>query len=241
MFGIVTVLFWVSFLTDIKLFKTKMPLRLLTRFLAKEYVGRKVWMLAKLPEKYIIGGERIEPFMVFSNSHDGSTAIKVCMTPVRIVCMNTLNLALKQAKRTWSAKHTGNIQMRMHEARETLGLAHLYMEKLGVEFEALNRIKLTDSKVLEFINELIPLQDEATAIQQKNIEAFREDMKMRYFDAPDLKSVGKNGYRFICAASDFGTHAEPLRETTTYKENLFLKTMEGHPFIDKAYAMVKAA
>ena len=203
--------------------------------------GRRVWMLAKLPEKYIIAGERVEPFLVFSNSHDGSAAIKVCMTPVRVVCQNTLNLALDHARRSWATKHTVNIQNRMHEARQTLGLAHKYMENLGKEFDNLSRVKLSDSKVIEFINELLPLADEATEIQKKNVEQLRDDVKLRYFEAPDLKVLGKNGYRFINAISDFATHAKPLRETASYKENLFLKTMEGHPIIDKAHELVLAA
>jgi len=203
--------------------------------------GRRVWMLAKLPEKYIIAGERIEPFLVFSNSHDGSAAIKVCMTPIRVVCQNTLNLALTEARRSWSAKHTGNVQSRMHEARETLGLAHAYMESLGVEFNRLSNIKVTDAKVMEFINELIPLANDATPTQRKNADQLRDDIKIRYFEAPDLKVLGKNAYRFINAVSDFATHAKPLRETASHKENLFLKTLEGHPIIDKAYQMIKAA
>ena len=64
-------------------------------------------------------------------------------------------------------------------------------------------------------------------------------MKMRYFDAPDLKQVGNNAYRFVNAVSDFATHAKPLRETATYKENLFLKTVEGNALIDRAYQMAK--
>ena len=64
-------------------------------------------------------------------------------------------------------------------------------------------------------------------------------MKMRYFDAPDLKQVGNNAYRFVNAVSDFATHAKPLRETSTYKENLFLKTVEGNALIDRAYQMAK--
>ena len=203
--------------------------------------GKRIWMLAVLPEKYIIAGEKIDPYLVFSNSHDGSASIKVCMTPIRVVCQNTLNLAINGAKRSWSAKHTGNIASRLHEARETLELAHGYMEKLGGEFDRLNRIKLPDSKAMEFISELIPLADEATAVQRKNAEQLRGDIKTRYFEAPDLKALGKNGYRFINAVSDFATHAKPLRETSAYKENLFLKTMEGNPVIDKAFAMLKSA
>ena len=69
----------------------------------------------------------------------------------------------------------------------------------------------------------------------------REDMKRRYFDAPDLRYVGKNAYRFLNAVSDFATHAKPLRETANYRENLFARTMEGNPLIDKAYELVLAA
>ena len=67
------------------------------------------------------------------------------------------------------------------------------------------------------------------------------DLKNRYYLAPELAGVGKNGYRFVNAVSDFATHAKPLRETATYKENLFLKTMEGNPLIDRAYQLVCAA
>lgn len=69
----------------------------------------------------------------------------------------------------------------------------------------------------------------------------REDLKMRYYSAPDLQNIGKNQYRFINAVSDFATHAKPLRETRQYQENLFLKTMEGNPVIDKAYRIMAAA
>jgi hypothetical protein len=66
-------------------------------------------------------------------------------------------------------------------------------------------------------------------------------LKVRYFDAPDLRHVGKNAYRFICAVSDFATHAKPLRATANYRENVFAKTIEGNPLIDKAYDIVLAA
>jgi len=57
--------------------------------------GRKVWMLAKLPNSYTLGGEEIAPYLVFSNSHDGNSSIRVAMTLIRVVCQNTLNLAFK--------------------------------------------------------------------------------------------------------------------------------------------------
>ena len=75
----------------------------------------------------------------------------------------------------------------------------------------------------------------------KNYLRLLEDMKRRYWEAPDLANIGKNGYRFVNAVSDFATHADPLRKTKNYNENLFLRTIEGNSLIDKAYKMVLTA
>ena len=203
--------------------------------------GRKIWLLAKLPDKYIIEGDQIDPYLVFSNSHDGSGSIKVAMTPIRVVCQNTLNLALSSAKRVWSTIHVGDLAGKMTEAHNTLLLAEKYMGQLGLEFSRLSKVKLSDQKVLDFIDQLLPMDDQPTEIHRKNVIRIREDMKQRYFDAPDLQHVGKNAYRFLNAVSDFATHAKPLRETASYRENLFAKTMEGNPLMDRAYQLVQAA
>ena len=203
--------------------------------------GRKVWLLAHMPHEYIISGERISPYLVFSNTHDGSGAVRVALTPIRVVCSNTLNLALATAKRSWSMVHTGNVKDRLKEAGDTLFLAGKYMESLGKEFERLRAVKLTDKQVLDYIEVLLPSEDGATPQQARNMARLREDLKARYFDAPDLQDVGKNAYRFINAASDFATHAQPLRRSANYRETLFSKTVEGNPLIDRAYQMVSAA
>ncbi len=203
--------------------------------------GKKVWLLARLPREYIIAGERISPYLVFSNTHDGSGSVKVAITPVRVVCNNTLNLALGTAKRSFSMIHTGNIQDKIQEAKDTLFLAEEYMDCLGVEFERLRRQKITDAQVKEYIESLLPMEKDPTPIQSKNIIRLREDMMKRYYDAPDLQKVGSNAYRFINAVSDFATHSNPLRRTANYNENLFARTVDGNPLIDKAYQMMKAA
>ena len=200
--------------------------------------GKKVWILARLPREYVISGERISPYLVFSNTHDGSGAIRVAITPIRVVCNNTLNLALARAERSFSMIHTGNINEKFEEAKKTLFMADTYMEELGKEFERLRSIKVSDAQVEEYVNMLIPLDEDATATQIKNARTLRNDILTRYFDAPDLKVLGKNAYRFVNAASDFATHANPLRRTARYRENLFAKTVDGNPFIDRAYQLV---
>ena len=203
--------------------------------------GRRVWMLARLPREFIIGGERISPYMVFSNTHDGSGAVKTALTPIRVVCNNTLNLALRTAKRSWSMIHTGDISGKIEEAKNTLLLADEYMTALGQEFENLRKIKLSEKQVLDYIKILLPMDENYSLLQKRGVEKLRADMKMRYFDAPDLKDVGNNGYRFVNAVSDFATHSTPRRKTANYKENIFARTADGNPMIDRAYQLVKAA
>ena len=203
--------------------------------------GRRTWLLVRLPKRYIISGDEITPYLVFMNSHDGTGAIKAAMTPVRVVCQNTLNLALATAKRSWSTNHTGDIRGKLKDAEQTLLYAGHYMKELGKAIDQLNQIRLSDQRVYEYIDELFPIMEEATEMQKKNIVRLREEVKLRYFEAPDLRNTGKNAYRFINAVSDFATHAKPLKERTNYRENLFGRTVEGNILIDKAYQMVKAA
>jgi hypothetical protein len=115
------------------------------------------------------------------------------------------------------------------------------MDQLGAEFEQLRKQKITEEQVKEYIELLLPMEKNPTKTQEKNILRLREDMTRRYYEAPDLKHVGNNAYRFINAVSDFATHAEPLRRTANFNENLFSRTIDGNPLIDRAYQLIKAA
>lgn len=202
--------------------------------------GKRIWLLARMPETYKVAGDDVNSYLVFSNTHDGSGGIKVAITPVRVVCQNTLNLALHDAKRIWSTIHVGDIKQKLDEARKTLLLAEHYMYKLKIEGEVLSRIAMPDKKVMEYIEQLIPMPENPTSIQENNIDLLRTDLKLRYSEAPDLVDVPKTGWRFINAVSDFATHAKPLRKTSSYKENMFMKTVDGNPLIDKAYEILQA-
>jgi hypothetical protein len=137
--------------------------------------------------------------------------------------------------------HTGDINQKLDEARNTLFLAEKYMSELGKEFENLRNKTLTDKEVEDYIEMLIPLKEDSTPLQEKNVYKLRDDLRKRYYDAPDLKGIGKNAYRFINAVSDFATHASPLRKNGNFQENVFAKTMNGNPLIDTAYKMLCAA
>ena len=99
------------------------------------------------------------------NSHDGTGAIKAAMTPIRVVCMNTLNLALNTAKRSWSTNHVGDMHGKLEDARYTLLYADKYMAELGKAVDRLNHQKLSERQVCEYIDALFPLVDNASQLK----------------------------------------------------------------------------
>lgn len=195
--------------------------------------GKRVFILARVPEVYKIGGDEIEPYLVFTNSHDGKGSIRVAMTPVRVVCQNTLNLALATAKRQWSTKHMGNMEEKMHEAQRTLELASGYMQGLSEEAERMMMKKVSVDTLDTFIETLFPLDDNMTERKVNNVIELRDGFRKAY-DMPDLADFRGTAWGVINAVADFVDHSAPQRNTDTFKENRFASIVDGHKILDTA-------
>ena len=200
--------------------------------------GRQIWLLAKMSSCQIAGDE-VEPYLCFTNAHDGSSGVKVCMTPVRVVCNNALNLALNTAKRSWTMRHTESIHDRLDEARNCLFRANEYMAGLAVYAENAAEIRLWDSDVKAILNELFPVTEKSTEREKANAEKCKSEFMICYF-APDIVKFRGSAWGFINAASDFVTHTMPHRNTQNYAENNWGRIMDGHAIMDKAVKLCVA-
>lgn len=203
--------------------------------------GRKIWLLAKLTTEFKVLGDLVEPYLVFANSHDGTGALKIAITPVRVVCQNTLNLALSGSKRMWTTKHTGDIHHKLKEAERTLIAADDYMNTFIEEAEILQQFKISKNDAKDLTELLLPYPEEAGDLKKSNIDDGREEILYRYMNAPDLVQFIDTGWGYINSVSDFATHTNPKRLTSTYKEKLFAKTIGGNNILDKAYEIVNKA
>lgn len=84
--------------------------------------GRQVWVLAKLPDHLEVGGDAVAQYMLVSTRHDGTGAVCVRPTEVRVVCQNTLRLAERKGGDVYRVRHLGAPTMALHEARAALQL-----------------------------------------------------------------------------------------------------------------------
>lgn len=198
--------------------------------------GRKVWLLAKLPETEI-AGDKTEPYMVFSNTHDGSGAIRVAMTPIRVVCNNTLNLALDSAKRAWSVRHTGDLNSKMHEARVCLKMANAYMGALAERADRLANTTVTRDQLNMILDKLFPMDETGTEREKQGVKKLRDEFMVCYF-APDILKFRNTAFGVVNAVSDMVTHNLPRRKTENYRENNWGRIMDGHILLDKVCAKV---
>lgn len=201
--------------------------------------GKRVWLMARMPDFQMVG-EDMESYLLFTNSHDGKGSIRSCVTNVRVVCQNTLNLALGSADRMWSTKHTGNMAIKMEEAKTALDMAGKYNEAMKEQAEKWAENKLYEADFLKLVEELFPLPEETSLRVQNNILDAREEFITRYTEAPDLQQFKNTEYAFIQAVSDFAYHSVPKRMTDTYNENRFAKAIDGHPLMDKAIQLLSA-
>lgn len=139
--------------------------------------GERVFITAKFPEEIILhnkGNDRIEMYIVFTTSHDGSGAVNCLVTPIRVVCNNTLNLAMKKNSGKLSLRHSRNVMNRL-DLREsenaefvykTLHMYDVYKNSLEAEFKHLQNIKLAEQDLMRILAEM--------AYEDDDLKIFRE-------------------------------------------------------------------
>ena len=98
----------------------------------------------------------VKNYILVSSSHDGTTSLQASVTPVRVVCANTLAVALKGAKQTFKIRHTQAMDGKVAAAREALGLAHQYLDEFDVMAKAMIETEITDKTWYEIIRAAYP-------------------------------------------------------------------------------------
>lgn len=122
--------------------------------------GSRVFMSMKMPEGLQIGSEDAhDVYLLAYNSHDGTSAFTLAVTPVRVVCQNTLTMGLAAAKQTWTLRHTANVAGRVQEARESLRLTFDYMDAFGAELSGLLAQEMETDVFRALVKDLMPVAE----------------------------------------------------------------------------------
>ncbi len=124
--------------------------------------GERIWILAKLPDYIRVNGiDLVEKYLLLVNSHDGSSTVRVKLTPIRVVCENTLSLALSGAEQEVHIRHTLNAKEKLKEAHEILGLTNKLYQQLDAIFNRMNETVVRGKALTDYIEAVFPNKPES--------------------------------------------------------------------------------
>lgn len=128
--------------------------------------GHKIFVSAKLPTIMKVGNDIIDNYLVFSNSHDGSSSINILFSPIRVICTNMLNSAIQSSESYIRIRHTQTAKEKLERGAEVLRIACEQAKSSEQLYNALLTIKMTDEQVMSYIANLQLTDAERAALYE---------------------------------------------------------------------------
>lgn len=184
--------------------------------------GETVFITAKLPAHLRIGNEDIiDQYLLLTMSHDGTGSIIAKYTPIRVVCNNTLSIALSGGKNLFKIRHTYSARDRMAECEELLKLTYLQSKETQEILEQLTKIQVTDALAERYFLNLMLSADELTKLAKVGVRwhnaAFistkKKNVLTNIFDYRE-SGIGQN--MNICRGTAYGLY----NTITGYLQNI---------------------
>lgn len=208
--------------------------------------GRRVWLLAKVPGDFYVPGveeDLIQNYILLASSHDGSLCVLAKHTPVRVVCNNTLSMALAGHKqRQVSIRHTTNAVAQLREAHKALGLATRRVEVLKEATERLCTLKLNQKLIAHFLQTVFPSTAEVDGQPPSTKAIKHRELVHELYEvgaANILKGMRGTGWALYNATAEYADHLYPSRAGTDTLNRIWFG--QGERLKTKAAAVLLGA
>jgi phage/plasmid-like protein (TIGR03299 family) len=172
--------------------------------------GKRVWMLARIPQTYHVGAaDEIQPYVLLTNGHDGGAALRMIPTSVRVVCWNTLTLALSKstASEGITIFHFGELADRVQRAREALGLAVKRFETFEADANRLAQRQLTAAELATYFANYLPAGDSKSSktLRMKMLDSLLANFENERQNLPGIRGTAWAAYN---AVSEYADHTK---------------------------------
>ena len=179
--------------------------------------GKRVWMLLKLPDEIKAGREDlIRPFLLVYNTFDASSCLRALLTTVRVICKHTLNLALSVGRGEGvTIRHRGDLQDRVEEARQTLGLVRKRLKTFGHEIEVFRALPMNNGRLQRYFDGLLPQIGRDASERERSNRLRALDTLHANFANQTNTLTGMRGSLWAAfnAATEFADHQRRFRGT----------------------------
>lgn len=183
--------------------------------------GRTAWILAKLPEHIIVHGEQIDMYVLAVMHHDGKHAMMLMITPVKVVCNNTLNAAIKGAQNIVKVRHTATYSEQIDEAVRIMGIKNEYVSEIAAAFDQMAETKVTDATAKAYFNTLIVGKHDAQAVSPQKQRMLDEVIRY-YLHHPTQQECVGNAFGLYNAVTGYFQNAKEYRNDEQRFNNILL-------------------
>jgi phage/plasmid-like protein (TIGR03299 family) len=182
--------------------------------------GRESFITMKLPNTMIFDGrdgskDQTVFYIAALNSHDGSSAFRLLVSPIRIVCANTQSAAISRAKASFSIRHTGGAKASIAEARNALKLTWRYIEAFETDASALFAQPMDTDEMRHFANKLLEVDDAGSAAAVRNRREKASGIVKLWTSSPTIAPIAGTRWAAYNAVTEFLDHVAPVRGART--------------------------
>ena len=182
--------------------------------------GRETFITMKLPNTMIFDGrdgsqDQTAFYIAALNSHDGTSAFRLLVTPIRIVCANTQSAAISRAKASFSIRHTGGAKASIAEARNALKLTWRYIEAFETEAAALYAQPMDTDEMRDFANTLLEVDDAGSAATVRNRREKASGIVKLWTSSPTIAPIAGTRWAAYNAVTEYCDHIVPVRGART--------------------------
>jgi phage/plasmid-like protein (TIGR03299 family) len=119
--------------------------------------GERIWVMAKMPEAMkIVSGDECFKYLLLSNTHSGEGSVIVKFTTVRVVCQNTLMLAMKDGQKAYRVRHSKQMQFKLRELAEFLSIIQKVFLSAEEQFRQLAKIAMIEDRLEQYLEAVFP-------------------------------------------------------------------------------------
>jgi phage/plasmid-like protein (TIGR03299 family) len=204
--------------------------------------GRQAWMLCRLPREIRVGGlasEEVRPRVLLVNSFDGSAALTWKLTTERVVCRNTLRLALSGRGASFAIRHSESMEGRIEEARRALSLSFAYLDAFEREATQLLEREIADDAFDRFLAELVPAPEQAGAAKRANALNTQSIIRDLYQSEPDLTHLRGSCWGALQAVSAYVDHRIPNRGAESRFRRVILGEGDAGRLTERAHELLR--
>lgn len=205
--------------------------------------GRKVFVVGKSMEQICINGsdDMVDFYLTFLHGHDGKSSIKFILCPIRMFCMNQLNLMMRTSRFKFSITHVGNVEFKLQQIQSAIADSRLYIDDLQEVVTNMINHK-PNLSIQAFVNMLLPTEEDDSQRQLTYTNDVKETIIDLYENKDDLQNYKGTSFGMLSAVSDYISHANPRRNASEHTiNNTFINNMEGNDIIERARSILLAA